>query len=498
MLNRLSKLLGAFVGIGSLAVLANACGEDCAVSNTCGGAIADSGPIGPDADSGGDVIEPPVGCDAEAEPKDSAACVVDGYGVFVDATSGNDANAGTKAQPVKTIGGALMKLGGKPRVYVCDGTYAEHVKVPAAVSIYGGFACGAWTYSGVKAKVEPADAGYALQIEKVSDGLVIADVSFRALAGTEASPSSIAAFVNASPKVSMRRVELVARKGAGGKSPAKAADGALMSATPMAGTLNGNTGSATVGGFAQLCTCVGGGTSKGGGGGNINSDGSPGEVVQTPSTPATATGEAGRLADCTAGTGSYVNGRPGSDAPPAAGASGATKLGTLTEGGWTSELGANGGAGTPGQGGGGGGGSSGGGGGGACGGCGGSAGEGGGGGGSSVALLALNSPVSLAQCILTTADAGAGGAGGAGGDGLAGGTRGTAGGAACNGGNGGKGGAGGAGGGGAGGVSVGVLYKGAKPAVDASVTTGAKGSAGPGAAGNDGIEGQKAATLEVQ
>jgi hypothetical protein len=110
----------------------------------------------------------------------------------------------------------------------------------------------------------------------------------------------------------------------------------------------------------------------------------------------------------------------------------------------------------------------------------------------------LNSAVSLAQCVLTSADAGGGGAGGAGGDGLAGGTRGNGGGAACNGGNGGKGGNGGGGGGGAGGLSVGVLYKGAKPVLDTAtkVTTGAFGTKGVGA-GLDGIDGQKADTLEV-
>ena len=64
------------------------------------------------------------------------------------------------------------------------------------------------------------------------------------------------------------------------------------------------------------------------------------------------------------------------------------------------------------------------------------------------ALLALQSPVTLAQCVLTTAAAGAGGVGGA-----REGREVPTGGAACNGGNGGKGGNGGAGGGGAGGVS---------------------------------------------
>ena len=497
MLSGIYGVLGALVGVGSLALVVNACGDDCSVSNTCGGATPttdDGGSDGPvQADGGGDVVQVPADCNVMADPKDSPACVVDGFGVFVDATSGADRNPGTKAQPVQTIGAALGKLGGKPRVYVCEGTYAESVKLTAAVSVYGGFACGGWTYSGTKAKVAPTAVGYALVIDKVSDVVMVEDVSFSALAGTDASPSSIAAFANGSPQVTLRRVELVAGKGFAGKSQAKAADGALMTAMPTAGTLNGNAGSSSVGGFAQLCTCVGGGTSKGGGGGNIGGDGNNGETAQTVVEPAGATG-AGQTGTQCAVSGS---GTRGSDAPNAAAALRAMKSGVLTETGWAPELGQNGTAASAGQGGGGGGGAGGGGGGGACGGCGGSAGQGGGGGGASVALLALQSPVTLAQCVLTTSDAGEGGAGGAGGAGLAGGTKGARGGAACDGGNGGKGGNGGAGGGGAGGLSVGVLYKGTKPAIDAAITTGAKGSAGTGAASNNGVDGQKADSLEA-
>ncbi len=496
MIRGLSKLLGALVGLASSAVLVNGCSDDCSVSNTCGDAIADTGPMGDGGDGGGDGdVNVPPDCDAAAEPKDAPACVVDGFGVFVDATSGNDANAGTKAQPVKSIGAAIGNRAGKPRVYVCEGTYPEHVKLTAAVSIFGGFACGAWSYSGTRAKVAPTDPGYALHIDKVGDIVAIADVSFAAIAGSEAAPSSVAAFVNASPKVALRRVELIAANGAPGKSQTKAADGALMNATPTAGTLNGNSGGTVNGGLAQLCTCIGGGTSLGGAGGSINGDGSVGQMAQATPDPMIATGAGQSANDCAiAGPAA----KPGSNAPNATPGLGSKKSGALTEAGWLSELGANGTAGTPGQGGGGGGGAAGGGGSGGCGGCGGSAGQGGGGGGASVALLALNSPVSLIRCLLTAADAGPGGAGGAGGDGVAGGTKGARGGAACDGGNGGKGGNGGAGGGGAGGLSVGVLYKGTKPAIDATITTGAKGGAGTGPAGNDGVDGQKADSLEVQ
>jgi hypothetical protein len=477
----------------ALAFGAGACGSSSEAGapapNPVQDASTDAAPDGPPP------IPAPPGCDLGAEPKDAPKCVVDEVGVFVDASGGDDTNPGTKAAPVKTLGAALGKLGNKPRLYVCAGTYDEHVKLSSAVSIYGGFACGAWSYSGAKAKVAPSTPGYALHVDKVSGAIAIADVAFAAVAGTEASPSSIAAFVNASPSVTLSRVELEAKAGAKGKDQPKGANGVLMTSTPTAGTLNGNNGGATNGGLAQLCTCVGGGTSKGGGGGSLNGDGNNGETAQATPDPPTATGAGQTSSDCNMGTNSA---RPGSNAPNAAAAEGAKRLGELTENGWQPEPGKNGAFGPAGQGGGGGGGSGGGGGGGACGGCGGEGGKGGGGGGASIALLTLGSAVTLKSCSLVAADAGPGGAGGDGGDGIGGGTRGTGGGAACNGGNGGKGGNGGAGGGGAGGVSVGVLYKGPKPTVDATISTGAKGAAGAGPAGNDGVPGQSAETLEVQ
>ncbi len=443
----------------------------------------------------GPVVSAPPGCDPKADPKDAPACVVSEFAVFVDGKSGNDGNAGTKESPVKTIGAALGKLGGKPRVYVCEGTYDEHVKLTSAVSIYGGFACGAWSYSGAKPKVAPTTAGYALHVEKVSGAITIADVGFASIAGNEAAPSSIAAFVNASPGVTLSRVELEAKTGAKGKDQAKGANGALMTSTPTAGTLDGNGANGNTGGFAQVCTCVGGGTSKGGGGGNLNGDGNNGETAQAVPDPPPATGAGQTASDCSMGTNSA---RPGSNAPNAPAADGAKRVGDITENGWLSEPGKNGAFGAAGQGGGGGGGSGGGGGGGACGGCGGEGGKGGGGGGASIALVALNSPVTLKACALIAADAGGGGAGGDGGDGTTGGIKGARGGAACDGGNGGKGGNGGAGGGGAGGVSTGVVYKGAKPSIDATIKTGAKGAAGVGAAGNDGVAGQNGETVEIQ
>ncbi len=80
-----------------------------------------------------------------AEPKDAPKCVSDDVGVFVDST-GSDDNPGTKSSPVKSLAVGIAKLGARGRVYICEGTYAESVKLTSGVSLYGGFACGQWTY----------------------------------------------------------------------------------------------------------------------------------------------------------------------------------------------------------------------------------------------------------------------------------------------------------------------------------------------------------------
>ena len=126
------------------------------------------------------------------------------------------------------------------------------------------------------------------------------------------------------------------------------------------------------------------------------------------------------------------------------------------------------------------------GGGGGAGGCGGTAGTPGGSGGGSLGLLSYKSEVRLQHVTITVGDGGRGGRGGAGGLGGPGGTGGPGGakhddsGKGGRGSDGGKGGQGGAAGGGAGGPSVGVLYVGDPPIVEAGteITIGEPGAGG--------------------
>lgn len=433
---------------------------------------------------------PPV-CDPSNDP----SCVNDSTGVFVNGANGSDSNAGTKEAPLKTIGAALGKAtGSKNNVYICAGTYAEHVKLTSAVNLVGGFACADWTYAATnKPKVAPSDVGYALDVESVSSAVTISDLEFDSVDGKNAGDSSVAAFINGS-NVTFARVTVSAGTGTAG------ANATLDSLTfPDQAALNGNNADGGTPAAANTVACPGDAglsTTGGAGGVSIGGNGSPGS-------PSLDGGAGGTIAECTGGQG----GHPGTGAPVGNSGSGAKTSGSIVSLQWLPASGEPGAIGGPGQGGGGGAGiSGGGGGGGGAGGCGGAGGGAGAGGGGSIAIVSNVSTITISSSKLTATNAGAGGAGAAGQVGQTpGGFHGNGAGAGCSGGNGGSGGAGGAGGGGAGGVSVGILYEGTAPTIDNATqgaTTvapsgGAKGTGGaPGM--NDGVDGVAQSMLEVQ
>lgn len=455
--------------------------------------LCDNGACDTDAsinDSGGP--DAPPGCDLSKDPKDSPACVADSVGIFVDATSGKDTNAGTKSSPLKTILSALSKAGvSHPRLYLCEGTFLEDVILDSThdgISLYGGWKCD-WSYSGVKPKLGKTQNAFA--IKGLTKAIVLEDVAIQAADGTLGSPSSIALFINGSASVIGTRISLTA--GAGMKGD----NGTVAAFTyPPQSSLIGANASGMIGGTATTVVCPNGQSTTGGKGGDNGFDGDAG----LPTIGDGGTG--GKLGQPCAGPGT---GGDGSNAPVGSDAAAITILGSLTITGWLATSGGNGADGSPGQGGGGGQGSGGGGGGGGgCGGCGGAKGTGGTGGGGSVALAVLSSIVVLNASVLTTSDGGAGGNGVAGQVAqTSGGSHGNSTGNGCVGGAGGSGGNGGSGGGGAGGISVGILWKGTQPTADTSTTQaitvapagGAKGVGGtPGV--NDGITGVSQAILQ--
>jgi hypothetical protein len=456
------------------------------------GATADGGGA-TDADGDANVITPP-GCNLAVEPKAAPECVAESIGLFVSAT-GSDEGDGSKGKPFRSIAKALASATNQRfRVYVCEGTYAEALSFGRSTSLYGGFSCTNWAYTGKAAKVAPAKQGYAAQFTGVTN-VEVADVMFESQAASAAGASSIAAFLNNS-KVSFRRVSFDAGAGADGEPGAPFVSN-LFSADPN--DLRGNPAMGAVAGGPKTCVCKTFGQSVGGGAGIARQNGSPGSAAPTnPNVAPAGAGGAGWLNNVACSGG--ISGTAGA---PAAATLTPQTHGAFVSGVWTPTVGAAGAVGNPGGGGGGGGGGeddpSGGGG---CGGCGGAGGGGGRGGGASIGIVALASTVSLDACSLRV------GKGGVGGDGMPGESGGVGGGGnfgACSGGKGGGGGAGGGGGGGAGGLSVGVLYSGPAPiVVDPKFVGGTAGAGGTGGAGgaggpkgDDGKPGVVAETLSL-
>lgn len=462
---------------------------------------------GSDAESRGEVQDAPIDtwdgfdgftCDPGKAPHDQPCVIDEAYGVFVAPVSngGSDtAGEGSRAKPYATIEHALQSLGGKARVYVCDGKYAERVTLSSAVSLYGGLLCPnddagpAWSYVGGQAQIIGPQNEIALTVSGVTSAVSIEDMSFSAPNASGQDPrgdgfSSIAALVNAST-LALRRCALTAGRGDNGHDGALGTNYSGMTA-PQGGANDGG-----VGGPGGTINCNDGTSAAGGNGGSatatIGTDGGNGRAIPTPQTyPAMrldGLGGAGGFA-CTPGD------RGASGAAGAAGAA-ARAYGALTTSGWTPSSADNGHAGFPGLGGGGGGGVAGatplGGAGGGAGGCGGAGGTGGRGGGASIALACIGSAVALEACTLTASNGGNGGNGGDGQPGQGGALAGPVGSLGnCGGGLGGNGAGGSAGAGGTGGSSLCIAYAGSLPSGTPSCTNGDAGQPGIGGTGGEG------------
>jgi hypothetical protein len=495
-----------------------------------GSDAGDSGAVG-DAGVDSSVVVDGRACDVTKSPSEDPCVIDERVGVFV-APSGNDmSGAGTRESPYKTLEKALASAGSQRRVYACGnggaGTdYAEQVTLPDGAQLFGGFACNDWSYTPTKRVVVKAPASPALAVHGARAGVVVEDVEFGAPDAMMPGSSSIGALVESSEKVILRRVRVVAGKGAAGQASADGAkgdDGQAASGGQRgsdgvcpAGVASQNGGSW---GGPSLCGSRGGngGLATQGLAGSAGLAGIPQTNVDPPNVdnggPKSST-VGGNGGDGTAGS-VGVAGKPGAAS---------TMGGTFGAEGYTPAPTAGAGTdGSVGQGGGGGGasnasgmciGASGGAGG--MGGCGGKAGTGGSGGGASVALLSwMSSGLVLDTCELVAKDGGAGGKGGDGGTGGLGrsGAEGGAGhsgdagpsiGKGGKGGPGGNGGAGGPGGGGNGGPSYALVYKGTRPTRTSGTLLTARpgGAAGRGGSvgatkANDGLEGPSAEEFSI-
>jgi hypothetical protein len=436
-----------------------------------GTAMPDTGASSGGGDGG------PSGCDTTLDPS-ATPCLVDSqYGVFVS-VSGSDSAAGTKADPLKTITSGIAKAAlGARRVFVCAGTYDEHLVVSASqggIGVYGGFDCTSWGYAATKAaKVQPSTVGYALEVDSLTVGATFEDLEFDAKDATAPGASSIAVFANQSI-VNFHRVTMSAGNGAAG------AGGDAGSNYVGTQASIGNDAVGTDGGAQVVCTCVNGDQTTGGTGGTVG----PPAIGGSPGAPALGGGAGG--VSGTGGCTTVTTGAGSQDAPIGVGAA---SYGLLSAQGWTVTAGAAGSTASVAQGGGGGGSNPGtpghgGGGSGGCGGCGGAGGSAGIGGGSSIALLSYQSTIVVTSATLQAANASNGGSGGPGQTGQSAGYGGLQSQPGCTGGSGGNGGGGSGGGGGAGGLSLAVGYVGTAPMQTSTVTK--VGNAGTGGAGGMG------------
>ena len=440
---------------------------------------------------------------------------------WVNGLTGSDANAGTRAKPMKTIHSAVVAAYRfKGDVYVAAGMYRTSVDVASNASLYGGFNSTTWLRD-ISTNVTTIEGGSTAVTANGANNLTIEGFTIRARDGIGpelASLNSVGVELFNSVGIKLTHNTIIAGNGAAGTTKV----------TPQApsGT-DGNHGGAPSG-----LTGGGGGfggdtpvESRGGKGGDGGTG--PGFIVGDAGSPGSGTSPgsgglggfpciyySGAKTDKGCGPlatpgGAGSVGASGSDAASAGPANLFPRFGA-GDGGNIGTFGTNG------SGGGGGGGSGvcqywslqnlgtkqypifaflpsfrggAGGSGGGAGGVGGYGGAGGTGGGASIGLLLVASTAVLIDNSIITGNGGVGGDGGRGGAGGAGGAPGTASSGVCQyhaapGGRGGMGGTGGSGGGGGGGSTFGVLdgvnsnLNGGAGLGSNSVTVGSPGSGG--------------------
>ena len=500
-------------------------------------APADGG--APDAS---DAAAGPPPCDGTHDPAIDSCVIAEAFAVFVAPTGNDTTGAGTRQAPYATFAKALTAAAANHRrVFACAGDYVQTIDVGAAqdgASIYGGFDCATWSYTGAKLRLRPTMSP-AVHVHDLQSGFTLRDADVASPDATTPGGSSNAALVANSQGVVFVRVKLTAGAGAAGGVGAVggAGDGQVVGGSPAGDGLIDTDPAAScrsvptchLGGAGGVRNCAGGTSTTGGAGGGdffgfdpldyeiglLYQNGGTG-APQPASATGSGTGDPGvcprvGIEDYPALCGNGLDGAQGDDAGPGVGAMG---TGTMGPSGWRGIRGGVGMSGSPGQGGGGAsaagwaycmgpysdgscqcyGGLGGGGGG--PGGCGGPGGIGGDPGGSSFALISIESTVTLSACTLAASNGGSGGSGGVGGLGQAGGPPGMGanfdGGnvyvSGCMGGTGGPGGAGGPGGGGLGGHSIGIAFVGAAP-TQTGGTTVTFGRPGPGGSGDGNASG---------
>ena len=454
------------------------------------------------------------GVDANCDGIDGDVSVA----IFV-ATTGNNANAGTRQSPVQSIGAgiALAARQFRSQVLVATGTYSETVTMREGVGIFGGFrAEQGWSRALDPSATRIAGQPTAIIAENIGQETWIQAFTLDAANANRAGQSSIAVYARDIGLETLILSHNVIHGGSAADGTNGDAGGSGANADVGGNGSAGGDGSSGGGdgGFGGGSNCNAGGRGGRGGYNGGNSEGGSPGGGGTPGGGGVGTG-------CTPrGNGGGAGAAGGQGGGGAAG----NGSGIVAADVWIGTAGGNGALGNSGNGGGGGSGGGGttsctscgtpcdlfvgcvcnadrggGGGGGGGGGCGGNGGIGGTAGGGSFGVFLVRAHPLLEANEIHSADGGDGGRGGNGGSGGAGAGGGGAGNGADDsgtggvGGRGGNGGVGGHGGGGSGGVSYALYTWGANPTVrgDNQLLPGV-GGAGGASSGNAGRPGASA------
>jgi hypothetical protein len=438
--------------------------------------------------------------------------------IFV-ATSGSDANPGTKELPMLTVNGAIGKAAAtaKTEVYISNGTYVGRVTLGNGISLYGGYsASNGWARSNVYQSVISSNTVSggrmsALEGSNINLATTVDRLNIQTADTSAAGVSNYAMHCNGCIALTLKNSVLDAGNGGAGTAGSSGASGLAG----VAGLVGGNgscDGARGLGGSGGQRTCgatnVSGGNGGNGGpeGSNSGSAGGSGANSGGSGGPGGSGCNGGCCSGCTGSDGGN-GGFPTNVSNGANGSAGSG--GAVVAGFWAGDAGNIGLSGPHGRGGGAGGGGGGqggtvvddgggnGGGGGGSGGCGGTAGAGGTAGGGSFGLFLVSS--TGFTMTANQISSGSGGNGGAAGNGGAGGLGGAGGpgaavctsevGAGGSGRPGSNGGAGGHGGGGAGGASYAVYRSSTVAAMVGNTLSNGSGGLGGTSLGNAGASG---------
>lgn len=331
---------------------------------------------------------------------------------------------------MKTLEQAIkLALVGSKHIYACGESYVEPVRLPAGVSLFGGFDCeNGWKYVGLarRAKITPGPGSVALVFLEGEGKSLAGDLEVRSADAEGAGESSIAALVQDAATGSLVRTDLHAGNGADGADGENGGHaGGAKDGLPGVNGTDACTSNPGLGGSAIELNCGDGTMSVSGPGGDggemVATNGGDGLPMPEPNPASFGLGGKGEAVapKCTGGT-NGDQGEPGADGVPATAAEGRiTKEGAVI-----GRDGGDGEPGRPGQGGGGGGASFGnalvcgaaphggaGGGSGGTGGCGGRGGRGGQAGGSSLGLVVRGPNFTFADIRITVGKGGRGGNG---------------------------------------------------------------------------------------